>query len=171
MVPDQWTFGTRNLENLRKDASIQNALRLLYNYTESCLEHWKHSGFNTESQLSSKKLKMSCLSVSILQNKIHPSLHFKERCFSPFFALHRWFHGATAEVFAAGFKPISELMSTKPKPEAGRGNQATWPQSNRPSCFQEHNCAVFCSIYVCLIQPAMQNNTLPKVGQSLACTW
>ncbi|KAK2820854.1 hypothetical protein Q5P01_023813 [Channa striata] len=27
----------------------------------------------------------------------------------------RWFHGSTAEPFAAGLGPISELMSTKPK--------------------------------------------------------
>lgn len=67
---------------------------------------------------------MSSISLDIPQNQIHPRLHFKDRCFPPVFALDRWFHGATAEPFAAGLRPISELMSTKPKPKASGGNQA-----------------------------------------------
>lgn len=104
----------------------------------------------------SKALKIKYIPVCILKIDV----------FFPVLTLNRWFHVATAEPFAAGLRPISELMSTKPKPEASGGNQATWPH-----CFQEHNCTVFSSIYVRLIEPAMHNNELQTVGQSLACTW
>lgn len=62
------------------------------------------------------------LQMSSLQNKIHPCLHFNDRCFFPCCFLST--DGPLVQPqnrLQLDTEPISELMSTKPKPKASGG--------------------------------------------------
>lgn len=169
MVPDQRTLGTWNPKNLRKDRSVQNAVRLLYNYiwhTE------KESTKNHSLNLSLHRINCKChlfLSTSF-KIKYIPVYILKIDVLSLFLL----------PIDVSMVRPQSSLqldwdlfLSWCRQSQGLRQAGETRRPDHTPTgpAASRNRTAVFSSIYVRLIQPAMHNNELQRVGQSLACTW